>query len=135
MKTYLEMINLPTFEERYRYLQCFSKPSTVTFGRNRSLNQMLYNSPQWRKVRQQVIIRDNGCDLAIEDRPIFDKILIHHINPITIEQVTNHDPMIFDLNNLVCVSYNTHEAIHFSNEQILIPSEPVKRFKGDTKLW
>lgn len=96
---------------------------------------MLYNSPQWRKIRQQVIIRDNGCDLAIEDRPIFDKILIHHINPITIKQVTEHDPMIFDLNNLVCVSYNTHEAIHFSNEQILIPSEPVKRFKGDTKLW
>lgn len=137
MKTYLELIQLPTFEERFEYLKCFGSPSEVTFGDKRILNQMLYKSPQWARVRQLVIIRDQGCDLCIEDRPIQkpNKIIIHHLNPLTIQQVMDHDPCIFDLNNLVCVSHLTHEAIHYSDMSLLIPSKPNERSKGDTKLW
>lgn len=137
MKTYLELIQLPTFEERFEYLKCFGSPSEVTFGDKRVLNQMLYQSPQWRRARQQVIIRDQGCDLGMVDRPIQkpNKIIIHHLNPLTIQQVTEHDPCIFDLNNLICVSHLTHEAIHYSDISLLIPSKPNKRSKGDTKLW
>lgn len=134
-KTYLEMIELPTFEKRFNYLKCKGVPSEQTFGGHRSLNQLLYKSPQWLKVRQQVIIRDAGCDLAYPDRPINSKILIHHINPITIEQVVNHSPEIFDMNNLVCISHATHEAIHYGSIDRLIPSAPIERCKGDTKLW
>ncbi len=137
MKTYLELIQLPTFEERFEYLQCHGSPSMVTFGDHRMLNQMLYQSPQWKRVRQQVIIRDQGCDLGIEDRPIdkSERIVIHHINPLTIDQVMNHDPCMYDLNNLITVSNNTHQAIHYSDLSILIPSKPTVRTKGDTKLW
>ncbi len=137
MKTYLELIQLPTFEERFAYLQCHGTPSMVTFGEHRMLNQMIYQSPQWRKARREVIIRDEGCDLAIADRPIFkeQRILIHHINPLTLDQVVNHDPCIYDLNNLITVSHNTHEAIHYSDMSILIPSKPTIRTKGDTQLW
>lgn len=137
MKTYLELVQFQTFEERFEYLRCFGRASEVTFGGKRILNQILYQSPQWKRVRQQVIIRDQGWDLACEDRPIQkgQKILIHHINPLSIEQVTNHDPCVFDLNNLITVSHNTHEAIHYSDSSILIPSSPNTRSKGDTKLW
>ena len=145
MKTYLELIKLPTFEERFEYLRCYGSPSKVTFGEYRLLNQMLYRSPVWKRIRQQVILRDDGCDLAIPDRPIgadtdpshlkYERIIIHHINPITIEQVSNNDPIVYDLNNLITVSHNTHEAIHYSDASILIPSKPTERFKGDTKLW
>lgn len=145
MKTYLELIKLPTFEERFEYLRCYGSPSKVTFGEYRLLNQMLYRSPVWKSIRQQVILRDDGCDLAMPDRPIgadtdpshhkYERIIIHHINPITIEQVSNNDPIVYDLNNLITVSHNTHEAIHYSDASILIPSKPTERFKGDTKLW
>lgn len=145
MKTYLELIKLPTFEERFEYLRCYGSPSKVTFGEYRLLNQMLYRSPVWKRIRQQVILRDDGCDLAMPDRPIgadtdpshqkYERIIIHHINPITVEQVSNNDPVVYDLNNLICVSHNTHEAIHYSDASILIPSKPTERFKGDTKLW
>jgi hypothetical protein len=134
-----------TFEERFEYLRCYGIPSKVTFGDYRLLNQMLYRSPIWKKLRQRVILRDNGCDLAIPDRPIgtevdskygiHERIIIHHINPITIEQVANNDPIVYDLNNLICTSHNTHEAIHYSDASILIPSKPTQRHKGDTKLW
>lgn len=134
-KTYLEMIELPTFEERFNYLKCKGVPSEQTFGGHRSLNQILYKSPQWLKVRQQVIIRDAGCDLADPDRPINSRIVIHHINPLTINQVMNHDPEVFDLNNLVCVTHSTHEAIHYGSLERLTPNDPIVRSKGDTKLW
>lgn len=134
-RSYLELITLPTFEERFNYLKLCGRPSEVTFGRNRNLNQMLYHSPQWKAIRQEVIIRDNGCDLAMQDRPIMKDILIHHLNPITIEQVVNHDPIVFDTNNLVCVSFDTHNAIHYSDGSKLIPSVPLERKLGDTCLW
>lgn len=135
LRTYLELIQLPTFEERFKYCQVKANPSEATFGGHRMLNQMLYRSPEWKRIRQQVIIRDQGCDLACEERPINSNILIHHLNPITIEQVTNFDPAVFDLNNLICVSFNTHNAIHYGTLDILQPTNPVVRIKGDTKLW
>ena len=134
-RSYLELVTLPTFEERFNYLKLCGRPSEVTFGRNRNLNQMLYHSPQWKTIRQKVIIRDNGCDLAMQDRPIMKNILIHHLNPITIEQVVNHDAIVFDMNNLVCVSFDTHNAIHYSDGSNLIPSVPLERKLGDTCLW
>ena len=134
-RTYDELIKLPTFEERFAYLQLNGQCSEVTFGGHRLLNQMLYKSPQWLDTRERVIIRDNGCDLAISDRPINDKILIHHLNPITIEQVTNFDPAIFDLNNLICVTKATHNAIHYGDGSTLAPSTITERKPGDTRLW
>lgn len=134
-KTYDELILLPTYEARFAYLQLNGKASEETFGGHRLLNQMLYRSPQWRETRQRVILRDDGCDLGIPDRPISDKILIHHLNPITIEQVTNFDPAIFDLNNLICVSKATHNAIHYGTLATVPPSTPIERKPGDTRLW
>ena len=134
-RTYMELIQLPTFEERFEYCKCNANPSAATFGGHRLLNQMLYQSLQWKKVRRKVIIRDEGCDLGIADRPINSKILIHHLNPITIEQVANRDPCVFDPNNLICVSFDTHNAIHYGSIDRLTPSAPVERTQGDTKLW
>lgn len=134
-RTYNELILLQTFEERFDYLRLNGQCSEITFGGHRLLNQMLYRSPQWQEVRRRVIIRDNGCDLGIEDRHINDQILIHHINPITIEQVTNFDPCIFDLNNLISVSKKTHNAIHYGDGTNLAPSTITERKPGDTRLW
>jgi len=133
--TYDELIKLPTFEERFKYLQLKGQCSIETFGGHRLLNQMLYRSPQWEEVRRKVIIRDNGCDLGIEDRPIHTKILIHHINPITIDQVTHFDPCVFDMNNLICCTHRTHNAIHYGDVEGLTPTEPIERKPGDTRLW
>lgn len=135
IRTYQELITLPTFEERFKYLRIKQSPSEVTFGGHRLLNQMLYQSSIWKQIRRQVIIRDQGCDLGIEDRPIFNKILIHHLNPITIEQVVNNDPVVFDLNNLICCSCDTHNSIHYGDEKNLTPSNPIERKPGDTTLW
>ena len=133
--TYDELIKLPTFEERFKYLQLKGQCSIETFGGHRLLNQMLYRSPQWEEVRRKVIIRDNGCDLGIADKPIHTKILIHHINPITIDQVTHFDPCVFDMNNLICCTHRTHNAIHYGEIDGLTPTEPIERKPGDTRLW
>ena len=151
MRSYLEMIQLPTFEDRFEYLKLNGKPSELTFGGHRLLNQYLYQkNQQWKDIRRKVIIRDNGCDLACEDRPLnlYNKdlhkkkdkianthIIIHHINPITVEQMLNNDPMIFSMNNLVCCSLSTHNAIHYGSIERLTPSTPIERRPGDTKLW
>ena len=136
-RTYQEISSLRTFEERFNYLKLNGSPSFETFGGKRSLNQILYNSPEWKKTRKRIIARDLGCDLGIFDRPISkpNKLLIHHLNPISIEQVINHDPIIFDPNNLITVSHSTHNAIHYGDLSLLPPSIPNERKAGDTKLW
>lgn len=134
-RTYQELITFPTFEERFKYCKLDGKPSELTFNGHRLLNQMLYRSPQWKSVRQKVILRDNGCDLGIADRPIFHNILVHHLNPITIEQITNHDPIVFDLNNLICVNYDTHNAIHYGDLKALAPTKPIERKPNDQTPW
>lgn len=135
IKSYSEMIQLKTFEERFQYLQLGGVVGKETFGYARYLNQILYNSYEWKHdVRSKVIIRDNGCDLACDGYEVHGRILIHHINPITVEDIRNRNPIIFDLENLVLVSHNTHEAIHYSNESLLITG-PNIRIRNDTSPW
>lgn len=134
-KTYLELINLPTFEERFEYLKCNGRVAHETFGSHRWVNQKFYSSPEWKRIRRKVIIRDQGCDLGIEDRVIQGKLLIHHINPVSIDDLLNCNPEVFDLNNLICVSHETHEAIHYGDMSLLMPSQIVERRPGDTCPW
>lgn len=134
VRTYSQLIKLPTFEERFEYLKLSGEVGIETFGFDRYLNQIFYRSKEWRKVRRDVIIRDNGCDLGMEGYDIFGKIHIHHMNPIDADDVLTRKPHIFDPEYLICVSFNTHNAIHYSDESIL-PKLPVERKPGDTKLW
>lgn len=134
-KSYQDLIALPTFEDRFNYLATHQRVSDLTFGSNRYLNQMFYRSPEWKKVRQQVILRDNGCDLACSDRPINSRILIHHINPITVQDVINRNPCVFDLNNLITISFDTHQQIHYGSLNGIVKSEPVERKPNDTIPW
>lgn len=135
VRTYSDMIMFNTFMERFEYLKLKGKVGDETFGYSRYLNQRFYHTPEWRDAREKVIIRDMGCDLGIEDRLITDRILIHHINPISEQDILDRDPIVFDLENLVCVSKNTHDAIHYSDSSILINNEPIIRTKNDTSPW
>ena len=134
IKTYSELIELPTFTERYRYLRLSGRVGKDTFGFDRYLNQNFYRSIEWKRVRDQVIVRDNGCDLGIEDRPITGKILIHHMNPITDKDILNLTDILLNPEYLICVSHITHNAIHYGDENLLI-TEPIVRTKYDTCPW
>lgn len=134
-KRYSELILLQTFKERFEYLKLNGKVGEDTFGWDRYLNQTFYRSAKWRHIRDQVIVRDNGCDMGLEGYPIYGKILIHHINPITADDISHSDEeVLIDLDNLVCVSLATHNAIHYGDES-LIPQDPVVRKPGDTCPW
>ena len=133
-KLYSELITIPTYEERFKYLQLKGAVGNDTFGYDRYLNQILYNSPEWKRLRNQIIIRDNGRDLCCEGYEIYGRILIHHMNPITVEDIVSRDPIVFDPENLICVSHNTHNAIHYGDENLLIMA-PVERTKNDTCPW
>lgn len=134
IRTYSELITLSTFEERYLYLQLNGTIGEETFGFDRYLNQILYASNEWKHCRRDIIIRDNGCDLGCEGFDIHGRILIHHLNPITIVDVLNRNPKVFDPENLICTSHNTHNAIHYGDESLLI-KEPIVRSKNDTCPW
>lgn len=133
IRSYHEMIEIPSFEERLAYLSLRGQPGSMTFGGHRWMNQRLYASEEWRRIRRQVIIRDDGCDLAHPDYKL-DRVWIHHINPITIDQLMNQDPEVFNLDNLVCVSFQTHNAIHYGREeqQLKLIAE---RSPNDTCPW
>ena len=133
-KLYSELITIPTYEERFKYLQLKGAVGNDTFGYDRYLNQILYNSPEWKRLRNQIIIRDNGRDLGCEGYEIYGRILIHHMNPITVDDIVSRDPIVFDPENLICVSHNTHNAIHYGDENLLIMA-PVERTKNDTCPW
>jgi len=135
--TYLEMINLPTFDERLEYLLLKSRVGDPTFGSRRYVNQQFYQSYEWRQFRRRIILRDEGCDLAHPDFPIPDgtKYLIHHINPITIDDIIEHRPCVLDPNNVVLVSFLTHEAIHFGDMDLIKTSRPAERTPNDTIPW
>lgn len=135
MKTYTECISLPTFEERFEYLKLSGGVGMETFGSSRYLNQIFYGTPEWKKIRRDVIARDEGCDLAHQDRPINTKIYIHHINPITVDDILNRKESLFDLENLISVSFNTHNAIHYGDKSLLIPSSPTERKPFDQAPW
>lgn len=134
IKAYSELIAFPTYEERFRYLQLKGAVGKDTFGYDRYLNQILYNSQEWKRFRDKIIIRDNGCDLACEGYDIHGRILVHHINPIRVDDVVNRNPIVFDPENVVCVTHNTHNAIHYGDESLLILA-PVERTKNDTCPW
>ena len=134
IRTYSELITIPTFEERFKYLQLKGSVGKDTFGYDRYLNQVLYRSPEWKRLRNQIIIRDDGCDLACDGYDIYDKVLIHHLNPITVEDVLTRNRKVFDPDNLVCVTHNTHNAIHYGDADLLI-TEPITRTKNDTCPW
>jgi len=134
MKTYSELCKFKTFEERFEYLKLGGIVGKETFGFNRYLNQVFYRSPEWRRVRREIIIRDNGCDLAHPDRPIHGRIIVHHINPITLEDIELRRPCLFDPENLICTSHHTSNALHYGDASLLIQL-PKERTKGDTTPW
>lgn len=135
IKTYSELIKIPSFKERYNYLQLRGFVGKETFGHDRYLNQKLYKSDEWKRFRNKIIIRDNGCDLGCLGYEILEKIIIiHHINPITAEDIIRRDPSVFDSENVICTSLNTHNAIHYGDESLLI-TEPIERTKNDTCPW
>lgn len=134
IKTYEELITYPSFEERFRYLKIGGVIGEETFGFDRYMNQAFYKSKEWRTVRDHVIARDAGCDLGINGREIFGKILIHHINPITAKDIANKTELLLDSNYLICCSKRTHDAIHYGDESILFTGF-VERKPGDTCLW
>lgn len=134
IKTYSELITLPTFVDRFNYLKIGGSVGRETFGQDRYLNQILYNSYEWRRFRRDIILRDGGFDLACEGIEIVGKIIVHHIDPITVEDVLNRHPKIFDPENVVCVSMDTHNAIHYGDISLLTV-EPVERKPFDTCPW
>lgn len=133
-KNYSELVTLPTFADRLDYLTISSKVGAQTFGDDRYLNQILYHDPEWKRIRKYVISRDNGCDLAHKDFPIFDRVYIHHINPITPDDILNRSSKVFDMENLVCVSFNTHQLIHYGLQSDDMKT-PTVRTENDTIPW
>lgn len=134
MKSYRELLTFSTFKERYEYLRLNGIVAQETFGYERYLNQTLYRSKEWKSFRQQIIIRDCGCDLALEDYTIYGKILIHHLNPITVRDVIDRSSAVFDPDNVVCVSFDTHNAIHYGDASLLV-TLPPERTVNDTCPW
>lgn len=134
MLTYDELVLLSTFEERYEYLNLKGSVGIETFGSSRFINQSFYQSPEWMRIRDRVIIRDNGCDLGISDRNITGRIIIHHMNPITLQDLLDRSPLVYDSKYLVCVSYQTHLAIHYGNSNLLL-KDPIDRKPNDTCPW
>ena len=135
IKSYSELITLPTFEERYRYLRLGGTVGEETFGYDRYLNQVFYTSKLWRDFRRDIIVRDLGCDLGISDREIGGLIMIHHLNPISLDDILKRNlEVLVNPENAICVSHNTHQAIHYGDESLLIIA-PVERSKNDTCPW
>lgn len=136
MKSYSELSKLKTYEERFEYLQLKGSVGIETFGFDRYLNQALYKSPEWKKTRNQVLMRDNGCDLGISGREICSHAIIHHMNPITEKQIEERDPEIFNPEYLITVTHKTHNAIHYGDNSVLQRINPKEdRKPGDTCLW
>lgn len=135
IKCYSELIQIPSYIERYRYLKIGGKAGEITFGNERYLNQILYMSPEWKTFRRQIILRDSGYDMGMDGYSIQGPILIHHINPVTVEDVINRSEMIFDPENVISVSKTTHNAIHYGSEELLIVDELIERTPNDTTPW
>lgn len=134
MRCYSELVEIPTFEERYEYLRLGGKVGKETFGFDRYLNQALYQSADWKKIRRKIILRDDGCDLGIDDHPIGYKIYIHHMNPITQHDILDRTDILLNPEYLICVSHDTHNAIHYGDISLL-PKPPIERTPNDTIPW
>lgn len=134
IRTYSELSRIGTFEERYNYLALRGKVGESTFGFDRYINQRFYTSTQWRRIRDHVIARDLGCDLGFSNREIHDKVIIHHMNPMTFDDISNGSSDILDPDFLITTSHQTHNAIHYGDAKLLL-KPLVERRAGDTKLW
>lgn len=134
MRSYTELSKIDTFIERYNYLRLDGQVGYETFGFDRYLNQMLYKSKKWQRVRDEVIIRDNGSDLGMEGYEIYDKIIVHHMNPITIEDIESDSDDIYNPEYLICTRHYTHLAIHYGDENLL-PQKIVQRKSNDMAPW
>lgn len=134
LRRYTELKRFKTFKDRYEYLRLGGIVGDSTFGFDRYLNQLLYTSDKWRRIRNEIIIRDNGCDLGIEGYDLRNKIIIHHMNPLTIKDVQDVSDDIFNPEYLICVSQRTHNAIHYGDESLL-PQMPIERRPNDTCPW
>ena len=135
IRTYSELNKIQDFKERYRYLKLGNKVGESTFGFDRYLNQKFYVSDEWRSIRDQIIIRDNGCDLGIDGRDIFGAIIVHHMNPISKYDLIHQTDYLINPEYLICVSFNTHNAIHYGDESLLFDDVLVERRKNDTCPW
>lgn len=135
MRSYSELIKLPTFEERFDYLRLDGEIGEETFGFDRYMNQSFYRCGEWKRVRDKVIVRDNGCDLGIPDRQLYDNIIIHHMNPVTREDLINKSHLLMDPEYLICVSKNTHNAIHYGDASLLVSTQMIERRPNDTCPW
>lgn len=133
-RCYTELRQLPTFKERYDYLRLGAQVAAETFGFDRWVNQRFYRSQEWKKIRRDVIIRDNGCDLGLEGYELQNGIYVHHMNPIALKDITNSEEWILNPEYLVCVSFDTHQAIHYGDESLL-PRLPIERKPNDTCPW
>ena len=133
-RRYTELITLPTFEERFKYLQLNGSVGTDTFGFDRYLNQIFYKSKEWKKLRDQIIIRDNGCDLAAEGHDIYGRVIIHHLNPISKDDVLNRSDILMNPEYLICTTHSTHNAIHYGDEGLL-PRAVIERTPNDMCPW
>lgn len=134
LRTYSELITLPTFKERFQYLQLSGSVGVDTFGYDRYLNQLFYRSPEWKQLRHEIIVRDNGCDLAMDGYDIYGRILIHHLNPLGKEDILNRSDYLLNPEFLVCTTHKTHNAIHYGDESLLV-MEPIVRSRNDTCPW
>lgn len=134
VRSYSELRLLETFEERFKYLALKGQVGAETFGFDRYMNQQFYTSTEWRNVRNEIIVRDNGCDLGVDGHEIYDRIYIHHLNPMTPDDIKHGDPMILHPQNLISTCHATHNAIHYGDERLL-PRPLIDRKPGDTKLW
>lgn len=134
IKTYSDLIRLPTFEDRFEYLKLKGSVGKDTFGHDRYLNQVFYSSMEWRRLRDKIIIRDNGCDLGVEGREIGGKVYIHHLNPLSTNDILTHSEYLVNPEYLICVSFETHNAIHYGDINLL-PRDPIERKRNDTCPW
>lgn len=134
IRTYSELITLPTFEERFKYLQLNGQVGESTFGFDRYMNQVFYRSQKWKSIRDFVIIRDCGCDLGVEGYNIHGKIIIHHMNPLSMRDIETESDFLLNPDFLICTTHNTHNAIHYGDENLLVTA-PIERTKNDTCPW
>lgn len=134
VRTYYGLMQLQSYEERFQYLKLDGSLGSLTFGFDRYLNQSFYTSVEWKRVRNEVVVRDNACDLGISDRQLHGKIFVHHMNPITLEDIERSSDILLLSKYLITTSHVTHNAIHFGNEKNLVVL-PRERTKGDTILW
>ena len=134
IKTYSELIRFPTFKERFEYLKLRGSVGKDTFGHDRYLNQVFYTSKEWKRLRDEIIIRDNGCDLGIDGREIRSKIYIHHLNPLVANDILTRSEYLMNPEYLICVSFETHNAIHYGDINLL-PRDPIERKPNDTCPW